>query len=51
MDGNTVSLRMFAADASVIAVFDSRNFGTAFARPVLTIIEVPGPATGLLGLY
>lgn len=51
--GNTVSFRMFATDSTLSAVFDSRNFGTASARPLLTIVAVPEPAPialGLLGL-
>jgi hypothetical protein len=51
--GNNVSLRMFAADTAVSALFDSRNFGTASARPLLTITAVPEPtslALGVMGL-
>jgi hypothetical protein len=48
--GNTVSFRMFAADTSVSALFDSRSFGTASARPSLTITAVPEPASIALGL-
>jgi hypothetical protein len=48
--GNTVSFRMFATDATMSAVFDSRNFGTASARPVLTITAVPEPASLALGV-
>jgi hypothetical protein len=43
--GNTVSFRMFAADTAVSALFDSRSFGTASARPLLTITAVPEPAS------
>jgi hypothetical protein len=48
--GNTVSLRMFAADTAVSALFDSRSFGTASARPLLTITAVPEPTSIALGL-
>ena len=48
--GNTVSLRMFAADSVVSYVLDSRNFGTASARPLLTITAVPEPGSFTLGL-
>jgi hypothetical protein len=51
--GNTASFRMFAADTGVGALFDSRSFGTASARPLLTITAVPEPtslALGVLGL-
>ncbi len=43
--GNVVSFRLFAADSVVSYLYDSRNFGTVSARPVLTIIAVPEPAT------
>jgi hypothetical protein len=46
--GSTVSLRMFAADTAVSYLSDSRSFGTASARPLLTITAVPEP--GALGL-
>jgi len=46
--GNIVSFRMFAADATVSGVFDSRSFGTASARPLLTITAVPEPASLVL---
>ena len=44
---------MFAADNSVSYLSDSRNFGTASARPLLTITAVPEPGTlplALMGL-
>ena len=41
--GNLVSLHLFAADSAVSYLFDSRNFGTASARPVLSIVAVPEP--------
>ena len=48
--GNTVSFRMFATDTAISAVFDSRSFGTASLRPLLTITAVPEPACIALGL-
>jgi hypothetical protein len=54
LTGNTVSFRMFATDTSVSGVFDSRSFGTASARPLLTITAVPEPgsiALGFMALY
>jgi hypothetical protein len=51
--GGTVSLRMLAEDSSVSYLFDSRNFGTASSRPLLTIDAVPEPGAitlSLLGL-
>jgi hypothetical protein len=42
--GSLVSLRMFAADTTVSYLLDSRNFGTASARPILTVVAVPEPA-------
>jgi hypothetical protein len=51
--GNTVSFRMFATDTTTSGVFDSRSFGTASARPLLTITAVPEPgsiALALMGL-
>jgi hypothetical protein len=41
--GDLVSLRLFAADSAVSYLFDSRNFGTASARPILSIVAVPEP--------
>lgn len=41
--GGTVSLRLFAADSRVSAVFNSRNFGTVANRPLLTVVAVPEP--------
>lgn len=46
--GSTVSLRMFAADSTISYISDSRSFGTASARPLLTITAVPEP--GAFGL-
>jgi len=43
--GNNVSLRLFAADATVSGVFSSRNFGIVANRPLLTVVGVPEPST------
>ena len=43
-------LRMFAADNAVSYLSDSRSFGTASARPLLTITAVPEPGTLSLAL-
>jgi hypothetical protein len=51
--GGNLSLRMFAADSSVSYISQSRSFGTASARPLLSITAVPEPASvglALLGL-
>ncbi|MBX3375969.1 MAG: hypothetical protein KF678_03075 [Phycisphaeraceae bacterium] len=49
--GGPVSLRLFAADASIAWVFNSRNFGTVGSHPVLSITAVPAPgAAGVIGL-
>ena len=45
LSGGTVGLRLFATDTSVSYLSDSRNFGTASARPLLTITAVPEPST------
>jgi hypothetical protein len=47
--GSNASLRLFAADSSVSALFNSRNFGTAASRPLLTITAVPEPGALALG--
>ena len=41
--GDLVSLRLFAADNAVSYLSDSRSFGTAAARPILSIVAVPEP--------
>ena len=41
--GDLVSLRLLAADSAVSYLFDSRNFGTASARPALSIVAAPEP--------
>ena len=43
--GNNVSLRLFANDSSVAAVFNSRNFSIVGSRPLLTVVAVPEPGT------
>lgn len=43
--GGTTSLRLAAADTSVAYLFNSRNFGTAANRPLLTISAVPEPVS------
>ncbi len=49
--GTNISLRMLAADASVSGIFDSRSFGVAGARPLLTINAIPEPSVwGLAAL-
>jgi hypothetical protein len=48
--GNTVSLRVLAEDSAVSYLFDSRSFGTAASRPVLTIDAVPEPGVAALSL-
>jgi len=49
--GGNVSVRLFAGDAGVSGVFNSRSFGTAASRPVLTVQAVPEPGTvGLVGV-
>ena len=53
LSGNTISLRMFAADNAISYLSDSRSFGSASARPVLTITAVPEPGAislSVLGL-
>ncbi len=50
LTGNNVSFRMFAADTTVSYLSDSRSFGTASARPLLTITAVPEPTSVALGL-
>lgn len=43
--GSLISLRLSAGDAGVSGTFNSRNFGTEAARPALTIVAVPEPAS------
>jgi hypothetical protein len=48
--GDDVSLRLFAADASVSYLFNSRSFGNVASRPLLTVVAVPEPAPLALGV-
>ncbi len=48
--GGNVSLDMFAADSSINYLFNSKNFGTAADRPLLTITAVPEPGVAALCL-
>ena len=48
--GDDLSLRLFADDSVVSGVFNSRNFGNAASRPLLTLVAVPEPRTLALGL-
>jgi hypothetical protein len=43
--GNAVSLLMLPGDTTVGMVVDSRSFGTAAFRPILTVSAVPEPGT------
>ncbi len=47
LSGGGISLEMFAADPNISYLFDSRNFGSAGSRPVLSIDAVPEPGTSL----
>jgi hypothetical protein len=46
--GDLVSLRLSSADSTVSYLFDSRSFGTATDRPLLSINAVPEPPTAAL---
>jgi hypothetical protein len=48
LSGGSASLRMFAADNTVSYLSESRSFGTASARPLLTITAVPEPGAAAL---
>jgi hypothetical protein len=50
VSGGEVSLNMFADDNSINYLFNSRNFGTAADRPLLTITAVPEPGVTALCL-
>jgi hypothetical protein len=50
LSGNTLRLRMFAADSSVSYLTDSRSFSSVAGRPFLTIVAVPEPGAVSLGL-
>jgi hypothetical protein len=41
--GGLVSLRLLAADSNISYLFNSNNFTTASARPVLTLTAIPEP--------
>src|SRR5207247_9433731 len=43
--GNNVSLRLFANDSTVAAIFNSRNFAIVASRPLITVVAVPEPST------
>jgi hypothetical protein len=49
LSGSTLSLRLRSANNAVSYLFNSRNFGTASQRPLLTITAVPEP--GMLSLF
>lgn len=46
--GDLVSLRLWAADSTVSYFFDSRSFGNAGSRPLLSINVVPEPGAATL---
>lgn len=46
--GGAVSFRIVAADTDVSYLFNSRSFGTASRRPVLSISAVPEPSAAML---
>lgn len=49
--GGDLSLHLYALDASVSAIFNSRSFGVPGNRPVFTVVAVPEPgAVTLAGL-
>lgn len=43
--GNTVSIRLSAADNAVSAIVNSRSFTTPSSRPFLTVTAIPEPGT------
>jgi hypothetical protein len=43
--GDVMSIRLFAADSTISALFDSRSIGTVSFRPLLTITAVPEPSS------
>jgi hypothetical protein len=49
--GGAVSLRLLAADGEVSYLFNSRNFGMAANRPLLTVTAVPEPGVLTLGAF
>jgi hypothetical protein len=46
--GQLASLRTLANDSTVSGVFNSRSFGTASARPILSVTAVPEPSAFFL---
>src|SRR5687767_11115872 len=48
--GSVASLRLFAADANVSYLVNSRNFGTIANRPLLTLEAVPVPEPASIAL-
>jgi hypothetical protein len=46
--GNLASIRLLAGDIAVSGLFNARSFGTASARPILTITATPEPQSLLL---
>lgn len=49
--GGLVSLRLASVGSTIGYVFNSRSFGTAASRPVLSITAVPSPGAGVLLLF
>jgi len=47
--GDTVSLRLFAADSTVSYLFNAREFGNTANRPLFTVTAIPEPTSVLLG--
>ena len=43
LTGSLLSLRLFAADADMSGIFNSRSFTTSTSRPILTVSAVPEP--------
>lgn len=50
MAGNLVSILALPADATVSLLADSQSFNTPSARPILTVIATPEPASAVLTL-
>lgn len=48
MSGSDATLRAFAEDANINYLFNSRSFGTASSRPMLTITASPEPGAWAL---
>ncbi len=46
--GGFASFRLLAADSVVSFLFDSRDFGSASARPSLSMVAIPEPAASPL---